>query len=445
MIKRENIAQAIDAISARDAEIGYSLNEMLATGQIDVPDQLEDRSEGDEFYFLFDKEKVSINKFLYFNEGTVPIEQSLLIKYGEMTKKEELQLREDSLNYMQAVKEIREAGLRLMVTHEIGYAIARLRRRLERPESDPDIPGDEHLIKEKTTGDESLIWFLEQVKDDAQAPETPREESDPAVLYRGVVDDFTPALFTHFPYRMDSLMQVADMNLEFFHVRFLLNCMVRGLEKNLFICLVDRKILGLVYLTLKERLFYRGLEIQFMATLRGKTDKPSEPSHQAPRGVGAFLVAGVWMLWKTGFVKVKEICLDSEIGSRPFYDAIGFQPRGLAGYVLKDPKGHLLKAILTMANNCQDLEESLVEEIEALIRKQIRFFRKKAKSQEQRSRRNLIIATIKECLKAEAHPEFAKTAISTLIKYKEKIPESGELLRFALEHGSDETKAVITQ
>lgn len=37
MIKRENIKQAIDAISARDAEIGYSLDEMLGMGQIDVP------------------------------------------------------------------------------------------------------------------------------------------------------------------------------------------------------------------------------------------------------------------------------------------------------------------------------------------------------------------------------------------------------------------------
>lgn len=85
MLKRENIKQAIDAISERDPEIGYSLNEMLGTGQIDVPLQ------GDDLHFLFDRQKVPINKFLYFNEGTAPIEQGLLIKYGEMTKKQELQ------------------------------------------------------------------------------------------------------------------------------------------------------------------------------------------------------------------------------------------------------------------------------------------------------------------------------------------------------------------
>ena len=120
MLKRENIKQAIDAISKRAPEIGYSLNEMLGMGQIDVPTQ------GDELYFLFDKQKVQINKFLYFDEGTVPIEQGLLIKYGEMTKKQELQNKDHPPNYMQAAMEIEKAGLRLMVTYEIDYAIARL-------------------------------------------------------------------------------------------------------------------------------------------------------------------------------------------------------------------------------------------------------------------------------------------------------------------------------
>ena len=54
-----------------------------------------------------------------------------------------------------------------------------------------------------------------------------------------------------------------------------------------------------------------------------------------------------------------------------------------------------------------------------------------------------MIASIKECLKSGTHPEFAKTAMSTLIKYRGKIPESKELLRFASEGGSDETKAHI--
>jgi hypothetical protein len=218
---------------------------------------------------------------------------------------------------------------------------------------------------------------------------------------------------------MDSLMQVADMNLEFFDVRFLLNCLIRGQEKSLFVCLGDRKILGLLYIVLKERMFFKGLEIKFIATLRGKTGNLSEPTYQAPRGVGAFLVAGVWMLWKIRLANVNEISLDSEIGARRFYEAVGFQSRGLSEYVLKGPKGHLVKAILIMANNCDELGKGVIEEIRAII----------------------VIATVKECLKSTAHPEFAETAVSALNKYGNKIPESGELIKFASEYGSGDSKA----
>ena len=432
MIKRENIKQAIDAISQRDPEIGYSLNEMLGTGKIDIPSHLDVSAQGDDFHFLFDKEKVSINKFLYFNEGTVPIEQGLLIKYGEMTKKQELLNRADSLDYKQVGIEIRKAGLKLMVIHEIDYILERLRKRQGMPESKDRHPDDEHP---------GLISLLEKVKQDTQTLEMYQDENDPAVLYKGIVNDGTPAHFICFPFCMDSLMQVADMNLEFFDVRFLLNCLIRGQEKSLFVCLEGRKILGLVYIVLKERMFFKGLEIKFIATLRGKTGNLSESTYQAPRGVGAFLVAGVWMLWKIRLANVNEISLDSEIGARRFYEAVGFQSRGLSEYVLKGPKGHLVKAILIMANNCEELGKGVIEEIRAIIKKQIKSLRKKAKNEKEKSARKAVIATVKECLKSTAHPEFAETVVSALNKYGKKIPESGELVKFASECGSGDSKA----
>ena len=436
MLKRENIKQAIDAISERAPEIGYSLNEMLGMGQIDVP------TEGDELFFLFDKEKVPINKFLYFNEGTVPIEQGLLIKYGEMNKKQELQNKDHPTNYMLAAMEIQKAGLKLMVTHEIDYAIARLKKRSETLESmtDPSdygFPGLESVQKEK-----DLISFLRKIKKNSQTLEIDPEEKDSPLLYRGVVDDTKPAYFMCFPFCMNSLMQVADMNLEFFHVRFLLNCLARGVEKNLFICLMDGKILGLVYLTIKERTFYKGLEIKYIATLRGKAGDPTERTFQAPRGVGVFLVAGIWMLWKTALAKAREVSLDSEIGARRFYEAVGFESRGLSGYVLKTPKGYLLKAILIIANNCQDLRKSVIEEIVAVIEKQIKGLRKKAKKEKEQSAKRVVIDAIKECIKPGANPVLAKRAMSILIKYKKKIPESEELIRFASEHGAVNAKAL---
>ena len=185
----------------------------------------------------------------------------------------------------------------------------------------------------------------------------------------------------------------------------------------------------------------KGLEIKYIATLRGKTGDPTEPAFQVPRGVGAFLVAGVWMIWKTGLGNVNEISLDSEIGARRFYEAVGFESRGLSGYVLKAPKGYLLKAILIMANNCRDLRKSVIDEIGTVVGKQTKLLRKRAKNEKEQSARSVVIASIKECLKSETHPEFARAAISMLSKYKKKIPESEELIRFASEQGSGNAKA----
>ena len=154
------------------------------------------------------------------------------------------------------------------------------------------------------------------------------------------------------------------------------------------------------------------------------------------------MVAGVWMLWKTQLGNINEISLDSEIGARRFYERVGFESRGLSGYVLKAPKGYLLKAILIMANNCQDLRKGVIDDIGVVIEKKIKLLRKKAKSKKDESERKVVIASIKECLKSEAHPEFAKAAISMLSKYKKKIPESEELIRFASEHGAGNVKAL---
>jgi len=431
MIKKENLKQAIDAISGRDPETGYALNEMLGTGQIDVPLSSDKASQGDDLHFLFNREKVFINKFLYFNEGTVPIEQGMLIKYGELVKKQEILNREDSFNYMQAAREIRDAGLKYMVTHEIDFAVARLKKRHGILETNARDPNREHTGMENRPGSGRLISFLRKLKSDNGTLEIPGKGDDPAVLYKGVVNGDTPSYFICFPFCMDSLMQVAAMNLEFFHVRFLLNCLIQGLEKNLFICMVDRKILGLIYLALREQLFCKGLEIKFVATLRGKTDNQTESSARVFKGVGTFLVAGVWMLWKTRLPRVKEIFLDSEIGARRFYESIGFQPRRLSQYALRTPKGQLVKAILIMANNSRDLGGRAIEEICAVMEKQIKGLRKRAKNKKDEADRKMAIASIKECLKPEAYPEFGRRVMKALIKYEKKIPESRELIQFA--------------
>jgi hypothetical protein len=230
---------------------------------------------------------------------------------------------------------------------------------------------------------------------------------------------------------MESLMQVADINVEFFSVRFILNCLMRGVEKNLMACVVEQKIVGLLYLDLREQFLKRDLEIKFLATLPGKGSGAAMVGPKPVKGVGTFLIAGVWMLWKNAFPRMKELVLDSEVGARRFYDALGFESRGLSGYVLKEPKGYLLKCILLMTAHCRDLRQGLVHELEGVVRKQVKGLGKKAKSEKDRRLREVRLAIVKQCLGREVHPALAKTALDTVIKYQKKIPESDELMEGA--------------
>jgi hypothetical protein len=420
MIKREHIKQAIDAISRRSPEIGYSLDQMLGMGVIDTAAGADQPMDGDNLHFVFDDEKVLVNKVLFFNEGIVPIEQGLVIKYGELVRKQELQDKSEAFNYRDASAEIHRAGLNLVVIYEIDLAIGRLRRELE----DKQSPSSESRQKQIR----DLIASLEAMKKDDRPIEIREEDGDPVFFYRGVVDADTPAYFMKFPISMDTLMQVADINMEFFHVRFVLNCLIRGLENNLMACVAGESIVGMIYLTLKEQFFKKDLEIKYLATLRGKTWNPKGLSARPLKGVGTFLVAGVWMLWKNEMPGLREMVLDAEVGARRFYEAVGFESRGLSGYVLKTPKGYLLRSILAMTHHCRNLRPKLVQELVKLIIKEVKGLRKKAKDEKASARRRASISAIQECLKPETRPELSKAASIALLKYQKKIPESLEIL-----------------
>jgi hypothetical protein len=430
MIKREHIKQAIDAISSQNPEIGYSLDEMFGMGLIDVPSRTGDAASGEEPFFLFEGERVTVNKVLFFERGTAPIEQGLLIKYGELVKREELQERSETIRYQEAWQEIHTAGLKSAVNYEIDRAIAQLKRKLEAAASGGQ--------QKEATFCSGLVYFLEALKEDPGPLEIKVEGKGSPVLYRGVVDENTQAYFMCFPMHMESLMQVADINVEFFSVRFILNCLMHGVERNLMACLVEQRIVGLLYLDLREKFLKKDLEIKFFATLRGKQGSAGMADLKPLKGVGTFLVAGAWMLWKSGLPHIKEVVLDSEVGARHFYESMGFESRGLSGYVLKRPKGPLLKSILIMTTFCGELQKEAIEALEELLRRQVKGLRKRAKSEKALSERALTVAVIRRCLDADVHPAFGKAAIETLVKYKKKIPESSELIEFAFAHAPDE-------
>jgi acetoin utilization deacetylase AcuC-like enzyme len=413
VIKREHIKQAIDAISKRSPDIGRALDELLGVGRIGTTDPSRDAASDSDFHFYFDKEKVRVKKFIFINEGTAPIERGLLIKYGELLRKRELMEDRRERDFLRAAREVRAAGLRLLVTHEIDAAIDRERR----------------LANAATPGSAKMrIALLEGLKSEIPSRGIPTSGQDERVIFSGAVDDGRQALFISFPFCIEALMQVADINLEFFHVRFLLGCLLRGQQDHLFACTVEGRIAGMLFLALKTALFYRGLEIKYIATLRGRRSDDEEPP---PRGVGRFLVAGTWLLWKTAFSRAREIILDSETGARRFYEHHGFVPKGPHRYVLSHPSPDLLRTILTMAEGTAGLPPKVVATLCDLVADRIKRLRRQSLNDRERALHAQVEAMAQTALSSVTHPAIATAATRALLRCRRSLSDLEHLLAVA--------------
>ena len=401
MLKREHIKQAIDAIARRDQEIGWVLDEMLGMGRIALPAEVPEGGSGEDFYFTVDAQPAIVRKGAFFDAGTAPLEERLLIKYGELVKRNEVTAGGPAVDFGDAASRIRHAGLAFMIDHELTHAAIQGKRDPQKPVS-------------------LAAGYLE-----IKANDQPVDVA--GALFRGTVAGGKTAHFLPFPFCRDALMQVADLNVDFFHVRFLLTCLARGTAGNLFACVVESRIEGLAYLTFKEQLFYRALEIHYIATARGRP----EPDSSGLKGVGAFLVAGVWLLWKSHYFKAKELLLDSEIGARGFYAAMGFHPRGMSGFVLKNPEGRLVQAIVEMAALLPDLPDRAVSAVARVIKSRIDMLRKKPGGHRAVPERERALSLLRACLQHDAHPAFSRTVIEELRRHHRKIPEAGDLLKQA--------------
>lgn len=421
MIKKENIKQAIDAISEWNSGIGYSLDEMLGRGRISVSLDSDDVSNEAGFFLHFDNHKLFINKYNYLSDGVAAVAQRLLIKYGEMFQKQELSTRGDSTDYIAMSRQIREAGLRLVVEYEIDRAVAHLSNALSNQR-------DINRL-------ENIIVRLKKIKQDDPASKIPGNKNDAGVLYTGIVGGGATSHFVRFPFCMDSLMQTADMNLEFFHVRFLLNCLIRGQEQNLFACVVGKKISGLIFLGLKKELFSTRLEVKYIATLGGKSKHEADSPAISMRGTGAFLMAGTWLLWKNYFPGAIDIFLDSEIAANRFYKSIGFHSLRPYQYVLKKPGWRILKNILIIAEHSEKINEDIILEISGCIGREIKSLTKMPRGGKEAAKRDAVINFVKMCLAATSHPGFATTAVKMLLRYVHRIPEAEELIAFGTEYG----------
>ena len=450
MIKREDLKKAIEEISQRDPAIGYSLDVMLGLGEIGVPEKTDAGDRSKDPFFLFKGQPVFVKKYLYFHVGTVPLEQQLLIKYGELLKKQELQDSTDPIDYHRAAGQIHQAGLRLMVGHEIDFTLTRIRSELIqlKPNRDesvdrPDLPEAASAAGPGNRGRiqvlDSLVRCLEKLKEDdrplQQVLKAGTATQNSVFQARGVVEYVTPARFMPFPFCLDALLQVAAMSLEFFHVRFLLSCLMERSGDRLYICEVEGKILGLIFLELRTHYLKQSLEIKYLATVGGLLQIQLDLAPKKIRGVGTFLVAGAWLLWKSHFPKAGEMVLNAEIGAIGFYRSIGFRPRRHAEFVLGRPEGYLLRSILVMVNNCATPAAELIDATARLLEEQIRRLIKKSRGHAAQVQRKLIFAFLKSCLQSRTHPVLADRLVRHLVKYRTRLPEAADLLDLAAQAG----------
>ena len=423
MLRKENIKQAIDAIAARDPEAGYTLLDLFESGRIAPAGPEEAASRSGIHHFSFDRQMVPLKKINLFMQGSAAIEQQLLIRYGELAQRLALENGGGKVDYVRAERSIKQAGLLYLVRHEIETALAQSANEAPRNKDTQD--GLPRVLAE------ARLLLAELARAEPQE-DTPREAADPRVLFEGAVDADTPALFASFPFSINALMQAADLDLSFFSVRFIVDCLKRGRAQSLCACLVDGRINGLVYLRRKSARLGESLEIKYIASANDARQSWLE-SHPRHRGVGSFLVAGVWLLWKSRLGWAREITLDAESQAMTFYEGIGFRKTRPYVYALDQPAAYLLNALVVMADRSPSLPSEVVDEVLGLIKPQARLL---ARRKPGNPKRDDALAFVKLCLLSRFRPQLAKTAARLLLRYKNRIPEAENLLDTAASHGS---------
>ena len=414
MIKREDLRHAIASIAQTNPEIGYALDDLLSANRIAVRDFTSDEEAPSHLFFLFDNEKVPVNKVAFFMDGTQPIEQELLVKYGELREKEKITDAGSIKDYRRAAEQVRLAGLTTAVRHEIDRAIISAKNRLGK------LPPEKHAARAHF---ESVIATLHAMRDQDGLGAGASNEA-PEVLYRAAMNPQIHAFFIRFPFTIEFLRQAAALHLEFFHLRFILGRLISGASDYLFAAMIDRKIVGFVFLDFRREIFYKGLEIKYIATVNARAPSWQEGFFPRVKGIGSFLVAGVWLLWQSGHFSANEIFLESEVGARRFYESIGFSYRPPLKYVLKKPSGYLLLYLLAMAGNCPHPPDMAIQAINRLIRKQAKLLARR--SPERHPDRSVILRFLVMAARS-THPAFADTASQMIDRFKHRIPEIEEL------------------
>ncbi len=415
MIRHEDLRNAIDSVCKRDPEIGFTLNELITARHIGLPVDY-DQNAGDPC-FLFENDRVFVRKVSFFTHGSAPIEDRLVMKYGELAEKHAIENASDPIDYFAAAKRIRQAGLDCLVRFEIRRAIELLNDEIHTHSDD----------RARIDICNRKIRQLEAISD-TPSPELP--EDDAAIRYSVQIDSSTNAHFMRFPFSFGALRQVAEMNLEFFYVRFVLDLFRAGLADRLYAGITGGRLTGLLLLKEKRNLFSSVLEVKYVATINGVPLDVETVDYPRIRGIGTFLMAGAWLVWKGRYPKAHEIFLDAEAEADRFYTAIGFDYRPPYGFVLRKPKGKLLLFVIAMAMNHAALPQSAQAAVNGCIERQIRYLRRSSPPDD--PKRKVAILAISSCIQGRQNRVLGEAVKQLLVRYRRKIPE-GDLLLQSLE------------
>lgn len=405
MITREHLTAAIAAVSAVNPEHALGLKALLDAARIAAPRaaQARDHEAGTHFFhYYFDGQRVNIPKTAFVARSIPALEQSLVFKLGELRGKQALAAAWVSGNVRQLAGEIRQTGAGAIVAYEL--------QRLPRRPDGLDTPG--------------------------QMP----DPASPGPHFSGTLAGGQQARFIPLPLNRETLVQIAGQRFEFFDVRFVLESWADGTLPWIFACVVQDQILGLVKLKHHRQAANHRLEICYIA----RRMPSQEDIESSPKGVGTFLLAGVWVLWQAFVPEARHIFLDGEVGARRFYLDSGFREQRLCRFVLKTPRGYLLSAIADMADDVRRPVGRVQERLEGLIDDAVKTLQKQPKNRQ----RPAALTLVKRSLLCHHQPYPATTALSLLLKNETRIPEAATLIDLATRTGrvhiADETPEART-
>ncbi len=427
MIDREQLAEAVAVIAARDPEAGIPLRELLAAGRLAAVPGAEVAT------FRMDDETVTVRRHQFIHQGLPALVERLTLAFGAWRARQGEAEGTEGFQKDRSRRLSRRAGLEFMLDFSLAQAEDTGRRQME------EHPADGERA--------AALTLLEDLHGEFPGDALPWNPSHHDVFFKGVVDVDTAALFCRFPFTRDGLLQVADRNLEFFNLHFVLDHLLRGQHRNLFCCVVHGRLVGMMTIGPVTEHGRRELEVKWLATSRGGPTGAPERGEWVHRGAGALLLAGAWLLWKIYEPRLSGLIVESEPAAVNFYESLGFDHAKPHVFHLDDPRGHFLRNIVAMANRVDELPIEVQRDISFMVRRQAKALIAAEVSNpypqpDTETRRLAGAFFFEECFRASRSRPWAGEATAMLVERAQRLPWGEELLRCAHEYGLVQQRGV---